>query len=130
MTRSDLKYYVEEIQPHKFYTQLNKKGEKLYLFETNNGVEPPQQLNLERLDKGLNAGRGGTIDNIRRIRACVIDVAGAVVSYTDWYRSFDQLNLLLESLNLDINDLVEVDKVVSVVEDGSNMEPNHMRKHR
>ena len=33
MTRSDLKYYVEEIQAHKFYTQMNKRGEKLYLFD-------------------------------------------------------------------------------------------------
>lgn len=130
MTKSDLKYNVEQVQAHKFYTQLNKKGEKLYLFETNDGVEPPQQSNPGRLDKGLNAGRNGTIDNIRRIRACVIDVTNAEVSYTDFYRSFDQLNLLLESLNLDINDLVEVDKVVSVVEDVSNMEPNRMRRYR
>lgn len=106
MTKSDLKYNVEQVQVHKFYTQLNKRGEKLYLFE------------IERRED----------DVIDKIRACVIDVTNAEVSYTDWYRSFDQLNLLLESLNLDINDLVEVDKVVSVVEDGSNMEPNWLRR--
>lgn len=106
MTKSDLKYNVEQVQAHKFYTELNKRGEKLYLFE------------IERREDEV----------IDKIRACVIDVAGAQVSYTDWYRSFDQLNLLLESLNLDINDLVEVDKVVSVVEDGSNMERDCSRR--
>lgn len=105
MTKSDLKYYVEEIQTHKFYTQLNKKGEKLYLFEI-----------IDRED-----------GNLTKMRACVIDVTEAQVYYTDWYRSFDQLDNLLESLNLDVHDLVEVDKVVSVVEDGSNMEPNRLR---
>ena len=118
MTKSDLKYYVEEIQTHKFYTQLNKKGEKLYLFEINDGAEPPQQTKSKAFDNGLNAGGDGVVDNIRRIRACVIDVTGAEVYYTDWFRSFDQLDNLLESLNLDANDLVEVDKVVSVVEEG------------
>lgn len=127
MTKSDLKYNVEEIQPHKFYTQLNKKGEKLYLFETNNGVEPPQQSNLKRLDKGLNAGRDGAIDNIRRIRACVIDVTGAQVSYTDWYRSFDNLTILLESLNLSTHDLVEVDEIISVIQDASTTENRKRR---
>lgn len=102
MTKSDLKYFVEEIQTHKFYTQLNKKGEKLYLFEIGDKED----------------------SKLARMRACVIDVAGAQVYYTDWYRSFDQLDNLLESLNLDVHDLVEVDKLVSVVEDGSNMEPN------
>lgn len=102
MTKSDLKYFVEEIQTHKFYTQLNKKGEKLYLFEIGDKED----------------------SKLTRMRACVIDVAGAQVYYTDWYRSFDQLDNLLESLNLDVHDLVEVDKLVSVVEDGSNMEPN------
>lgn len=105
MTRSDLKYYVEEIQAHKFYTQLNKKGEKLYLFEIGNRED----------------------GKLTMMRACVIDVTEAQVYYTDWYRSFDQLDNLLESLNLDVHDLVEVDKVVSVVEDGSNMEPNCLR---
>lgn len=98
MTKSDLKYFVEEIQSHKFYTQLNKKGEKLYLFEIG-----------DREDGKLT-----------KMRSCVIDVTGAEVHYTDWYRSFDQLDILLESLNLGIEDLVEVDKIVSVVEDGSN----------
>lgn len=102
MTKSDLKYFVEEIQTHKFYTRLGMRGEKLYLFETD-----------DREDGKLT-----------KMRACVIDVAGARVCYTDWYRSFDQLDNLLESLNLDVHDLVEVDKVVSVVEDGSNMGPN------
>lgn len=102
MTKSDLKYYVEEIQAHKFYTQLNKRGEKLYLFEISDRE----------------------VGNLTKIRACVIDVTEAQVYYTDWYRSFDQLDNLLESLNLDVHDLVEVDKVVSVVEDGSNIEPN------
>jgi hypothetical protein len=97
MTKSDLKYYVEEIQAHKFYTQLNKKGEKLYLFEIG-----------DRED-----------GKITKMRVCVIDVTGAQVYYTDWYRSYDQLDHLLESLNLDANDLVEVDNIVSVVEDGS-----------
>lgn len=97
MTKSDLKYYVEEIQTHKFYTQLNKKGEKLYLFEID-----------DREDRKLT-----------KMRACVIDVTGAQVYYTDWFRSTDQLENLLESLNLDANDLVEVDNIVSVVEDGS-----------
>lgn len=117
MTKSDLKYYVEEIQTHKFYTQLNKKGEKLYLFEANDGVEPPRRTNPRRLDKGLNAGGDGTTDNIRRIRACVIDVTGAQVYFTDWYRSFDQLDNLLESLNLELSDLIEVDSIVSIVEE-------------
>jgi len=98
MTKSDLKYFVEEIQAHKFYTQLNKKGEKLYLFEIG-----------DREDGKLS-----------KMRACVIDVTGAQVYYTDWFRSADQLDNLLESLNLGIEDLVEVDKIVSVVEDGSN----------
>lgn len=102
MTKSDLKYYVEEIQAHKFYTQLNKRGEKLYLFEISDRE----------------------VGNLTKIRACVIAVTEAQVYYTDWYRSFDQLDNLLESLNLDVHDLVEVDKVVSVVEDGSNIEPN------
>lgn len=102
MTKSDLKYFVEEIQTHKFYTQLNKKGEKLYLFEIGDKED----------------------SKLTRMRACVVDVAGAQVYYTDWYRSFDQLDNLLESLSLDVHDLVEVDKLVSVVEDGSNMEPN------
>lgn len=106
MTKSDLKYNVEQVQAHKFYTQLNKRGEKLYLFE-------------------IGDSENG---NLTKMRACVIDVTGAQVSYTDWYRSFDQLNLLLESLNLDINDLVEIDNIVSVVEDGSNMEPNCLRR--
>lgn len=93
MTRSDLKYYVEEIQAHKFYTQLNKKGEKLYLFEI-----------------------GDREDNkLPKMRACVIDVTGAQVYYTDWYRSADQLDNLLESLNLEPSDLIEVDSIVSVV---------------
>lgn len=93
MTRSDLKYYVEEIQAHKFYTQLNKKGEKLYLFEI-----------------------GDREDNkLPKMRACVIDVTEAQVYYTDWYRSFDQLDNLLESLNLEPSDLIEVDSIVSVV---------------
>lgn len=117
MTKSDLKYFVEEIQTHKFYTQLNKKGEKLYLFETNEGLEPPQRSTPMSSDKGLNAGGDGTIDNIKRIRACVIDVTGAQVYYTDWYQSFNQLDILLESLNLGIEDLVEVDNIVSVVEE-------------
>lgn len=117
MTKSDLKYFVEEIQAHKFYTQLNKKGEKLYLFETNDGVLPPRRSTSRRSDKGLNAGGDGTTDNIRRIRACVIDVTGAQVYYTDWYQSFNQLDNLLESLNLDAHDLIEVDNIVSVVED-------------
>lgn len=95
MTKSDLKYYVEEIQAHKFYTQLNKKGEKFYLFEIG-----------DREDGKLT-----------KMRACVIDVTGAQVYYTDWYRSYDQLDNLLESLNLGIEDLVEVDKIVSVVEE-------------
>jgi len=82
MTKSDLKYFVEEIQTHKFYTQLNKKGEKLYLFETNGGAEPPQQTKSKQFDNGLNAGRDGAIDNIRRTRACVIDVAGGQGYYT------------------------------------------------
>lgn len=93
MTRSDLKYYVEEIQAHKFYTQLNKKGEKLYLFEIG-----------DRED-----------GNLTKMRACVIDVTGAQVYYTDWYRSADQLDNLLESLNLEPSDLIEVDSIVSVV---------------
>lgn len=93
MTKSDLKYFVEEIQAHKFYTQLNKKGEKLYLFEIG-----------DREDGKLT-----------KMRACVIDVTGAQVSYTDWYNSFNQLDNLLESLNLGIEDLVEVDSIVSVV---------------
>lgn len=93
MTRSDLKYYVEEIQAHKFYTQLNKKGEKLYLFEIS-----------DRED-----------GNLTKMRACVIDVTEAQVYYTDWYRSFDQLDNLLESLNLEPSDLIEVDSIVSVV---------------
>lgn len=93
MTKSDLKYYVEEIQAHKFYTQLNKKGEKLYLFEI-----------------------GDREDNkLPKMRACVIDVTGAQVYYTDWYRSADQLDNLLESLNLERSDLIEVDSIVSVV---------------
>lgn len=93
MTRSDLKYYVEEIQAHKFYTQLNKKGEKLYLFEI-----------------------GDREDNkLPKMRACVIDVTGAQVYYTDWYRSADQLDNLLASLNLEPSDLIEVDSIVSVV---------------
>lgn len=93
MTRSDLKYYVEEIQAHKFYTQLNKKGEKLYLFEI-----------------------GDREDNkLPKMRACVIDVTGAQVYYTDWFRSTDQLDNLLESLNLEPSDLIEVDSIVSVV---------------
>lgn len=95
MTKSDLKYFVEEIQAHKFYTQLNKKGEKLYLFEIG-----------DREDGKLT-----------KMRACVIDVTEAQVSYTDWFRSADQLDNLLESLNLGIEDLVEVDKIVSVVEE-------------
>lgn len=98
MTKSDLKYFVEEIQARKFYTQLNKKGEKLYLFEI-----------VDREDGKLS-----------KTRACVIDVTEAQVYYTDWFRSADQLDNLLESLNLGIEDLVEVDKIVSVVEDGSN----------
>lgn len=98
MTKSDLKYFVEEIQAHKFYTQLNKKGEKLYLFEI-----------ADREDGKLS-----------KMRTCVIDVTEAQVYYTDWFRSADQLDNLLESLNLGIEDLVEVDKIVSVVEDGSN----------
>ena len=98
MTRSDLKYYVEEIQAHKFYTQMNKRGEKLYLFEIS-----------DRED-----------GNLTKMRACVIDVTEAQVDYTNWYRSADQLDNLLESLHLDVHDLVEVDKIVSVVEDGSN----------
>lgn len=93
MTKSDLKYYVEEIQAHKFYTQLNKKGEKLYLFEID-----------DREDNKLP-----------KMRACVIDVTGAQVYYTDWYRSADQLDNLLESLNLEPSDLIEVDSIVSVV---------------
>lgn len=93
MTKSDLKYYVEEIQAHKFYTQLNKKGEKLYLFEI-----------------------GDREDNkLPKMRACVIDVTGAQVYYTDCYRSADQLDNLLESLNLEPSDLIEVDSIVSVV---------------
>lgn len=93
MTKSDLKYYVEEIQAHKFYTQLNKKGEKLYLFEI-----------------------GDREDNkLPKMRACVIDVTGAQVYYTDWFRSADQLDNLLESLNLEPSDLIEVDSIVSVV---------------
>lgn len=95
MTKSDLKYFVEEIQAHKFYTQLNKKGEKLYLFEIGNRED----------------------NKLTKMRACVIDVTGAQVYYTDWYRSFDQLDNLLESLNLDVHDLVEVDNIVSVVEE-------------
>lgn len=106
MTKSDLKYFVEEIQPHKFYTQLNKKGEKLYLFEIGNRED----------------------GELTRMRACVIDVTEAQVYYTDWYRSFDQLDNLLESIHLDVHDLVEVDKIVSVVEDGSNMVPNCSRR--
>lgn len=98
MTKSDLKYFVEEIQVHKFYTQLNKKGEKLYLFEI-----------ADREDGKLT-----------KMRACEIDIKNAVVSYSDWYKSFNQLDNLLESLKLDVHDLVEVDKIVSVVEDGSN----------
>lgn len=93
MTKSNLKYYVEEIQAHKFYTQLNKKGEKLYLFEID--------------DRGDG--------KLTKMRACVIDVTGAQVYYTDWYRSFDQLDNLLESLNLEPSDLIEVDSIVSVV---------------
>lgn len=93
MTKSDLKYFVEEIQAHKFYTQLNKKGEKLYLFEID-----------DREDGKLT-----------KMRACVIDVTGAQVYYTDWYRSYDQLDNLLESLNLEPSDLIEVDSIVSVV---------------
>lgn len=93
MTKSDLKYYVEEIQTHKFYTQLNKKGEKLYLFEIS-----------DRED-----------GNLTKMRACVIDVTEAQVYYTDWYRSADQLDNLLESLNLEPSDLIEVDSIVSVV---------------
>lgn len=93
MTRSDLKYYVEEIQAHKFYTQLNKRGEKLYLFEIS-----------DRED-----------GNLTKMRACVIDVTEAQVYYTDWYRSADQLDNLLESLNLEPSDLIEVDSIVSVV---------------
>ncbi len=93
MTKSDLKYYVEEIQTHKFYTQLNKKGEKLYLFEIG-----------DREDRKLS-----------KMRACVIDVTGAQVYYTDWFRSADQLGNLLESLNLEPSDLIEVDSIVSVV---------------
>lgn len=116
MAKSDLKYFVEEIQAHKFYTQLNKKGEKLYLFETNERTEPPQTKSIA-LDKGLNAGRDGTIDNIRRIRACIIDISGAQVYYTDWYQSFNQLDNLLKSLNLGIEDLVKVDNIVSIVEE-------------
>lgn len=95
MTKSNLKYFVEEIQAHKFYTQLNKKGEKLYLFEIGNRED----------------------GKLTKMRACVIDVTGAQVYYTDWYRSFDQLDNLLESLNLDVHDLVEVDNIVSVVEE-------------
>lgn len=95
MTKSDLKYYVEEIQTHKFYTQLNKKGEKLYLFEIG-----------DREDRELT-----------KTRACVINVTGAQVYYTDWYRSADQLDNLLESLNLDVHDLVEVDNIVSIIEE-------------
>lgn len=93
MTKSNLKYYVEEIQAHKFYTQLNKKGEKLYLFEID--------------DRGDG--------KLTKMRACVIDVTEAQVYYTDWYRSFDQLDNLLESLNLEPSDLIEVDCIVSVV---------------
>ncbi len=93
MTKSNLKYYVEEIQAHKFYTQLNKKGEKLYLFEID--------------DRGDG--------KLTKMRACVIDVTEAQVYYTDWYRSFDQLDNLLESLNLEPSDLIEVDSIVSVV---------------
>lgn len=93
MTRSDLKYYVEEIQAHKFYTQLNKRGEKLYLFEIG-----------DREDRKLP-----------KMRACVINVTGAQVYYTDWFRSTDQLDNLLESLNLEPSDLIEVDSIVSVV---------------
>lgn len=93
MTKSDLKYYVEEIQAHKFYTQLNKKGEKLYLFEIGNRED----------------------SKITKMRACVIDVTGAQVYYTDWFRSADQLGNLLESLNLEPTDLIEVDSIVSVV---------------
>lgn len=93
MTKSDLKYYVEEIQAQKFYTQLNKKGEKLYLFEIG-----------DREDNKLT-----------KMRACVIDVTGAQVYYTDWFRSADQLGNLLESLNLEPSDLIEVDSIVSVV---------------
>lgn len=93
MTRSDLKYYVEEIQAHKFYTQLNKRGEKLYLFEIS-----------DRED-----------GNLTKMRACVINVTEAQVYYTDWYRSADQLDNLLESLNLEPSDLIEVDSIVSVV---------------
>lgn len=93
MTKSNLKYYVEEIQAHKFYTQLNKKGEKLYLFEID--------------DRGDG--------KLTKMRACVIDVTGAQVYYTDWYRSFDQIDNLLESLNLEPSDLIEVDSIVSVV---------------
>lgn len=93
MTRSDLKYYVEEIQAHKFYTQLNKRGEKLYLFEIS-----------DREDGKLT-----------KMRACVINVTGAQVYYTDWFRSTDQLDNLLESLNLEPSDLIEVDSIVSVV---------------
>ncbi len=106
MTTSDLKYNVEQVQAHKFYTQLNRHGEMLYLFEI--GRREDNQAD--------------------KMRACVIDVNGAEVSYTDWYRSFDQLDNLLQALNLDIHDLVEVDKVVSVVEDGSNLEPNCLRR--
>lgn len=93
MTKSDLKYFVEEIQAHKFYTQLNKKGEKLYLFEIG-----------DREDGKLT-----------KMRACVIDVTRAQVYYTDWFRSADQLDNLLESLNLEPSDLIEVDSIVSVV---------------
>lgn len=93
MTRSDLKYYVEEIQAHKFYTQLNKRGEKLYLFE------------IENREDG----------NLTKMRACVVDVTEAQVYHTDWYRSADQLDNLLESLNLEPSDLIEVDSIVSVV---------------
>lgn len=95
MTKSDLKYYVEEIQTHKFYTQLNKKGEKLYLFEIS-----------DREDRKLT-----------KTRACVIDVTGAQVYYTDWFRATDQLDNLLESLNLDAHDLIEVDNIVSIIEE-------------
>lgn len=49
------------------------------------------------------------------MRACVIDVTGAQVYYTDWYRSTDQLDNLLESLKLEPTDLIEVDSIVSVV---------------
>lgn len=120
MTKSDLKYFIQDIQTHKFYTQLNKKGEKLYLFETNDGLEPLRRSPSKRSDKGLNAGGDGTIDDVRRVRACVIDVSGAQVYYTDWYRSLDQLDNLLESLNLDAFDLTEVDNIVSIVEEPLN----------